>query len=57
MPRNIEIKARITSVEALAPKVGLIRLGVEPSQLIEGAYVDLLANNAGSQTVPRGSRT
>ncbi len=57
MPRNIEIKARITSVEALVPKVGLIRLGVEPSQLIEGAYVDLLANNAGSQTVPRGSRT
>jgi predicted adenylyl cyclase CyaB len=35
----------------------LARLGVEPSQLIEGAYVDLLANNAGSQTVPRGSRT
>ena len=35
----------------------LARLGVEPSQLIEGAYVDLLANNAGRQTVLRGSRT
>ena len=35
----------------------LARLGVEPSQLIEGAYVDLLANSAVSQTVPGGSRT
>ena len=37
----------------------LARLGVEPSQLIEGGYLDLLAHDAhdaNSRTLPRGSR-
>jgi len=86
MPRNIEIKARIPSVDALEPiaaslaiqgpteiaqddiffccKSGRLklrmscesgarearalmgRLGIEPSDLIETAYVDLLAQSA-----------
>ena len=31
----------------------MARLGVEPSQLIEGAYIDLLANNASNPSVQR----
>ena len=31
----------------------MARLGVEPSQLIEGAYVDLLASNASNPSIGR----
>jgi predicted adenylyl cyclase CyaB len=34
----------------------LARLGVNPSQLIEGGYLDLLGKSADGQTVPRDSR-
>jgi adenylate cyclase class IV len=33
----------------------MAKLGVEPSQLIEGAYVDLLANNASNSSIERTS--
>jgi len=80
MARNIEIKARVDNLDALAARVATLttegpeliaqelevvlrdgepallgvqeaetlmaRLGIEPSQLVETAYVDLLADNA-----------
>lgn len=51
MDRNVEIKARIVSIGAMYPiaaaRALMARLGVEPSALVEGAYVDLLAARGG----------
>lgn len=42
MPRNIEIKARAPSLAALATQVQALATS---GQLLQGAYVDLLARN------------
>jgi hypothetical protein len=68
MPRHIEIKARTASICVLAEdnepaeagireaEALMARLGIEPSQLIEAAYVDLLAQGLDFAAAPRPFR-